>query len=150
MCLILGAKPDINFSVNYFSRFVNVSIDIHWPSTMNFYILVEPPDLSIAKFCWSRLGKWPTGLNPTTGYLFMAQGCAILWAKENSQRLICLQQKLSSEALWLQILLNEMKIKVNYPKIIFEGHQVCIQITKNPVKHKRINYFISSEKKSWS
>jgi len=45
-----------------------------------------------------------------------------------------------SEALWLNSLLNKIKIKLNGPIYIFEDNQGCISIANNPTCHKRTKH----------
>lgn len=144
-----GTRPDINFAVNYLSRFNNNYNQSHWNAVkriMRYLKATIDTKLTFTKknnntlFGYSD-ADWAGDISDrksTTGYVFCLSNGPISWSSKK-QPTIALStteaeyMAMSSavqEALWLTGLLSELYI-VNYPITIFGDNKGAIDLSRN-------------------
>lgn len=158
MYLMLGSRPDISFSVNYFSRYQDKNSIEVWTSlkrllrylkgTIDFELIYKRQNVfSITCYVDS---DWAGDLHDRksiSGYLIKLFGNCITWVtkKQNCITLSTTEAELVAlcsavqDCLWIKKILNDMKIQHNTLKI-YEDNQGCISILQNPENNRRVKH----------
>lgn len=158
MYLTQTTRPDLSFSVNFFSRFQSNPKEEHWSGlkrilryiqgTKDFGLLfvkgnVEEPLIAFADADWGN----SEDRKSTSGYLFNLFGNTVCWqtkrqhtvAQSSTEAEFVSLAMCASEFLWLKNLLSEFKIVNADTVTIFEDNQSCIHSLKR-WEHKRMKH----------
>lgn len=158
MYLMLGTRPDISFTLNYYSKFQDKATDEtfeHLKRVLRY--LKESSDL---KLIYKRQDKpelityvdanWGGDLNDRrsiTGFLLKVFDNTVSWTtrKQNCVTLSSTEAELTAlcsavcEGLWLRKLLLDLGIKVK-SLLLYEDNNGCISIIKNPENNRRVKH----------
>lgn len=158
MYLMLGSRPDICFTVNYFSRFQDKATDETWNHLKRVLrYLKGTKDIGL-KFrrgentdllCYvdADWGGDQNDRKSVTGFLFKVFGNSVIWVtrKQSCVSLSTAEAELVAlcaavcEGLWLKKLLKDFDIKFKN-MIFFEDNQSCIALAQNPANNKRVKH----------
>lgn len=160
MYLMLGTRPDICFSINYFSRYQDQASDETWSNIKRIlrYLKgtkgvglvykrhknIEPiltcfVDADWAGDCYDR--------KSVTGFVFKIYDSSFLWVtrKQNCVSLSTTEAELValctavSEVLYIKKLLSDFDLYITNINM-YEDNQGCIAIIKNPSNNKRVKH----------
>lgn len=158
MYIMLSTRPDLSYSINYFSRYQNCASDNHYnylkrilrylKSTLDYELnyvrnITAPALVGYADADW---GNDPDRRS-ITGYLFQVYGNTVSWVTRK-QPVVSLSSteaeyislcNATTEAIWLKRLLFDLGIETS-TITIYEDNQACISISKDPLYHKRIKH----------
>lgn len=173
MYLMLGSRPDLCYSVSYFSRFQDCAGLVHWNCLKRvlrylrgtaFYELVYTRNSNAVPLRGFVDSDWANDVDDrrsTSGFLFEVYGNPVCWTTRK-QGLVALStteaeyiaaSSAVSEALWLKKLFFDMELPLEMPIPIMEDNQGCLFIAKNPEtkrsKHVDVKYHMVREK-VWS
>lgn len=148
MYIMLGTRPDLCYSVNYFSQFQNCYNENHWQhlkhvlrylqETKNFglkFVKIKQY-LNVSAFVDADFANDENDRKSITGFLIKLGGNAIFW-KSKKQGIVTLSSceaeyvALShcvTECIYLSQLLKDLIENDVYPMIIYEDNQACIKI----------------------
>lgn len=159
MYLMLGTRPDISFSVNYFSRFQDKNSDEVWiglkrllrylkgTKSVNLVFSRNSDTLPIICYVDSDWGGDLSDRKSVTGFLIKIFGNTITWItrKQNCVALSSSEAELIAlctavcDCLFFKRLLFDMGLLVSWFKV-FEDNQGCISLIRNPENNKRIKH----------
>lgn len=158
MYLMLGSRPDICFSVNFFSRFQDKASDEAWnhlkrvlrylKNTVNVgleYKRNNNTDLHC--YVDSDWGGDTHDRKSVTGFVFKIFGNAVMWVtrKQNCVSLSTTEAELIAlctavcDGLWLKKLFLDLGIKFDQVTY-FEDNQGCLALIKNPTNNRRVKH----------
>lgn len=164
MYVMLGSRPDLCYSISYFSQFQNAHGKDHWHylknvlkylnRTRNFglkFVKENKSDIQIHTFVDSDYANDPNDRKSITGFLIKMNNNTILW-KTKKQNLVALSSTESEyvalcssimESLFINQILLEIFVK-NKPIVVHEDNQSCIRIAStlemNRSKHIDVKY----------
>lgn len=164
MFLCMGTRPDLNFSVNFFSRYQEWVEEIHYKHlkrtlrylqgtknlglTYKFNDQVQP----LTTFVDADFAADEYDRKSVSGYLIFVFGSAVMWAskkqvlvtRSSTEAEFVAADAAVCETLWFRKVLYELGIKLNQPTKIFEDNQGAIFMSKNPetkrTKHMDVKY----------
>lgn len=160
MFLAMVSRPDIMFSVNVVSRYLNCYNNTHWQAVKRiFRYLRGTADLGITyKGGESELklegysdADYASDLatrRSTTGYTFILAGGPVSWTSRR-QKLVTLSTTeaeyvaaaaAAKEAIWLRKLLSDLGCQCQSATTLFVDNQSAIRLTKNPEFHQRTKH----------
>ncbi|RVW94806.1 Retrovirus-related Pol polyprotein from transposon RE1 [Vitis vinifera] len=121
-------RPDIGFSVSVVSQFMNNPTEkTHDCCDQNIEIPQDDTGKGYCSFVWGNLVTWRSKKQSVVArssaeaeFRAMAQG-------------IC-------EGIWLNRLLEELRVPLKHPMVLYCDNQVAISIAKNPVHHDRTKH----------
>lgn len=164
MYLMLGSRPDLCFSVSYFSRFQDCAQTVHWNYLKRVlrylrgtasYELVYTRDANAQPLKGFVDSDWANDVDDrrsTSGFLFEVYGNTVSWTSRK-QGLVALSTTEAeyvaaasavSEALWLKKLFSDIEVPLKHATPILEDNQGCLFMAKNPEtkrsKHVDVKY----------
>lgn len=170
MFLMLGSRPDLSFSINYFRRFQSNYSDELWQSLKRILRYVKGTineGLVYKKSCNNIVltsyvdSDWASASHhrkSVSGYLSKINDIIVGWhtKKQNCVTLSTTEASLVAlctsvtEGLWLRKILIDLNCNID-SFCVFEDNQGCINILKNPennrrVKHIDVKYMFICEK----
>ncbi|KAK7576778.1 hypothetical protein V9T40_013064 [Parthenolecanium corni] len=160
-CLLyisICSRPDISFSVNYLSRFMNSFSDVHFnhlkriikylKQTINLKLTYNKANGDQVISC-NVDADWASDSNDRksiSGHVVKLFDNVILWSSKKQLSIalssteseyIALSTFIHDVLFWLIQLLNDFNIKISPPITIFEDNQPVINLTNNPINSKR-------------
>lgn len=173
MYLMLGSRPDISFSVNYYSRYQDKNVSEVWKGlkrlmrylkgTADVILKFERKTVDLEMTCYvdSDWGGDLQDRKSVSGYLIKVFGNTVLWVtrKQNCVSLSSTEAELVAlcsavqDCLYFKRLLQDLGIHFDRFKV-YEDNQGCIAIINNPENNRRIKHidlkynFISENVKS--
>lgn len=158
MYIMLGTRPDLSYSINFFSRYQNCASDNHYnylsrllrylKTTLNFELtysnnVTSVPLVGYADADWGN----ESDRRSVTGYLFKVYDNTVSWVSRK-QPTVSLSSteaeyvslcSATTEAIWLKRLLLDLGIETGIVNI-YEDNMPCIAISKDPMYHKRVKH----------
>lgn len=151
MYLMLGTRPDIAFAVNKMSRYQDKATDTHWSylksilryvnGTSDYKLIYrDDNDVPLSGFVDSDWANDKGDRKSTTGFLLHVYGNLVVWCSKK-QQLVTLSSteaeyvaacQAVQESIWVEKLLTNLDIELNYPIEIYEDNFGCVMISKNP------------------
>lgn len=159
MYLMLGSRPDLCFSINYFSRFQNCYSDQLWnylkhvlrylKGTIDYGLTYKKSNdnVNLIAYVDSDWGGDTKDRRSVSGYLFKMNDNIIQWStkKQTCVALSTTESELialcacTSEGLWLKKILVDLKCNIqNF--VVNEDNQGCISIIINPERNARVKH----------
>lgn len=158
MYLMLGSRPDICFSVNYFSRFQDKSSDKVWnhlKRVLRYLKLTVNVGLEYVRnnennFCCYVDADWGGDTHDrksVSGFVFKLFNNTLLWVtrKQTCVSLSTTEAELVAlcdavrDGLWLRKLISDLGVSFNNVTF-FEDNQGCLSLIKNPSNNKRVKH----------
>ncbi|KMQ85201.1 integrase core domain protein [Lasius niger] len=160
MFLAIVSRPDIAYSVNAFSKYLNNYDESHWLAVKRIVKYLKGTlDLGI------RYGSGKSLLQvvgysdadyandietrrSTTGYVFMLVNGPVTWSSQR-QKLVTLSTteakyvaaaSAAKEMIWLRKLLSDIGHGCSEATVLFIDNQSAIRLVKNPEFHKRTKH----------
>jgi len=164
MYLMLMTRPDIAFSVQWLSRFLQAPTVAHLNAakgllkylkgTMNLAIIYSYTvskslqTLQPVGYCDSNFAGNKVTSKSTYGYLFKLAGGPISWKSKRATTIALSTTEAETDALtetirelqWLKGLFEEIKISINPPLVIHYDNQGSISNASNPNLHSRTKH----------
>lgn len=159
MYLMLGSRPDISFSVNYFSRFQNENSEEVWvhmkrilrylKGSMDANLIFTRNANATALECFVD-ADWGGDVHDRksiSGYIIKIFGNTVSWVtrKQNCVALSTTEAELVAlcsavqDCMWFKKVVNDFRIVINSIKI-FEDNRGCICLIKNPENNRRVKH----------
>lgn len=159
MYLMLGTRPDICFSVNFFSRFQDKATNEIWvhlkrvlrylKSTINVGLEYyrNKTDVNLCCYVDADWGSDILDRKSVTGYTFKVFGNIVMWSTRKQAcvslstteaELVALSSSVC-DGLWLRKLFHDFDIQVN-TIIFYEDNQGCLALIKNPSNNRRVKH----------
>lgn len=151
MYLMLGTRPDLSFAVNKMSRYQENATDQHWSylksilryvrGTTDYKLIYSRDDDNpISAFADSDWANDREDRKSTTGYLIKVFGNVVVWSSKKQQQVTLSSTEAEyvaacaavQETLWIEKLLTDLDIEIDYPIEIYEDNFGCVMISKNP------------------
>jgi hypothetical protein len=152
-------RPDIAYSVNSLSRFVENPAPAHWTALKRVIRYLKGTrdeclsfnsgsELELVGYCDSDWSGNTDSRRSQTGYIFFLAGGAITW-KTKLQPTVALSTAEAEymalgaavqEAIYIRKILCDLNLKQAQPTLIFVDNQAAIHIAKNPVYHQRTKH----------
>lgn len=153
-------RPDISFSVNKVCQFMSKPLETHWiavkrilrylKGTISHGLHLRPiqtSSVNLFAYCDADWGSDPDDRRSTSGAcVFLGSNLISWWAKkqpvisrsstEAEYRSMALA---TSELLWVQSLLTELKVPFSTPKVLCDNMST-IALAHNPVLHSRTKH----------
>ena len=160
MFLASVSRPDIAYSVNYLSRFLNAYDRTHWNAakrvlsyvsgTINYGILYDGNGKygNVVGYSDSDFAGDILTRRSTSGFLFMLSYGPISWFSQR-QRMVTLStteseyvaaSEATKEAIWFISLMSEIGHSCASAINLFIDNQSAIRLIKNPEFHKRTKH----------
>lgn len=160
MYLAIVSRPDLAFSLNVVSRFLNKHDESHWQAlkrilkyligSIDFGILYQTceSDFCVSGFSDSDFAGDMDTRRSTSGFVFCLAGGAVTWASQR-QKIVTLSTTeaeyvaaatASKEAVWLRKLMKDLGCSNGNPICLFVDNQSAIKLVKNPEYHKRTKH----------
>jgi len=156
---LTNTRPDIAFSVQYLSQFLQAPTKSQWTATLHTlrYIKRDPSqglffnnshDFNLTAYCDSDWAQCPCTRRSVSGYFIMLGGSPLSW-KSKKQPTIALSsaeaeyrsmRTVTAELSWLTRLLSELQAPSILPVPLKCDSQAAIYIAKNPVFHERTKH----------
>ncbi|CAL0332892.1 unnamed protein product [Lupinus luteus] len=156
---LCNTRPDLIYGVGLVSRFMSNPKKSHMlaakrllryvKGTTDFGVLfplkLQKPELELTGYADSDFGGDLVERKSTSGYLFLLNGAAVSWCSKKQPVIAlsnCEAEYISSsyaacQAVWLEELIKEMKIKIRSPLQLKVDNISAISLSKNPVSHGR-------------
>lgn len=158
MYLMLGTRPDICFSVNFFSRFQDKATDEIWGylkrvlrylrgNTNVCLIYHRNQSKELCCYVDADWGNDTIDRKSITGFVFKLYNNTVMWCtrKQKCVSLSTTEAELIAlcssvcEGLWLRKLLFDFDINFNVITY-FEDNQGCIALIRNPCNNRRVKH----------
>lgn len=156
MYLMLGSRPDISFSVNYYSRYQDKNINEVWKGlkrllrylkgTIDVCLKFERKSNELEMTCYvdSDWGGDSNDRRSVSGYLIKFFGNTVLWVtrKQNCVSLSSTEAELIAlcsavqDCKYFKRLLKDFGIDIKNFKV-YEDNQGCIALINNPENNKK-------------
>ncbi len=155
----LGSRPDAAASIRAVSQFMQDPADSHWKAAKRILryfkgtkekgvVYEREPNFEVHAYCDS---DWASGVDDrksVTGYVVYAQGGPIIWKSKKQPtvaRSSCEAEYVAladtiSEALWVKMALEELKIVRKEPIKIYIDNQAAKNMAENPINHERTKH----------
>ena len=159
MYAMIGSRPDISYAVSKLSQFSSNPTQQHvkaakhvlryLAATKHYSLHYGISDETI--FFGHSDSDWAGDKNDrhsTTGYVFLLAGGATCWASRRQPTVALSSTEAeymavtdaSKHAIWLQTIFSDIGIDSDDPTPIHVDNQGCIDLTSNPVHHKRTKH----------
>lgn len=156
----MATRPDICYSVNYFSKFQSCYTEEHFAhlkriirylkGSINLKLTYRKTDLSLLSplecFCDADWASDQHDRKSVTGYLIRFLGNPVVWATKKQHCVTLSSTEAEYVALstfvhdilnWAVELINDFNVNVSYPINIFEDNVAVIKILDSPFSTKR-------------
>ena len=166
MYLMIGSRPDLAFAVSNVSRYMEKPTLQHWNAvkhifryirgTSNTYIkygfqsdsTTSLDTNSIISYCDADWAGDPDSCKSTTGFITFFNRAPISWnsrlqptvAKSSTEAEYIGLSSVCDEIIWLRQLFLDLDHPLTTPTIIYEDNQGAIDLSYNPVHHKRTKH----------
>lgn len=160
MFLAVVTRPDLAYSVNAVSKFLNNHNKSHWQAVKRIiaylintvdmgieYRAVEPR-IELSGYSDADFASDIETRRSRTGYAFCIANGIVTWSSQR-QKLVSMSTTESEyiaaataakEAVWLRTLLNGVGCKCDKPTTLYVDNQSAIRLIRNPEFHKRTKH----------
>ncbi|RVX21560.1 Retrovirus-related Pol polyprotein from transposon TNT 1-94 [Vitis vinifera] len=152
-------RPDISFSVSVVSQFMNNPTEKHMIAVIRIlrYLKMTPgkglffqrtTKKEIEIFSDADWAGSVTDRRSTSGYCSFVWGNLVTWrskkqsvvARSIAEAEFRAMAQGICEGIWLNRLLEELRVPLKYPMVLYCDNQAAISIAKNPVHHDRTKH----------
>ena len=152
-------RPDIGFSVSMVSRFMNNPTEKHMTAVTRIlrYLKMTPgkglffqrtTKKEIEIFSDADWAGSVTDRRSTSGYCSFVWGNLVTWlskkqlvvARSSAEAEFRAMAQGICERIWLNRLLEELRVPLKHPIVLYSDNQAPISIAKNPVHHDRTKH----------
>ena len=159
MYAMTASRPDISYAVSKLSQFASNPTQQHLKAAKHVLRYLSATKHYRLNYGFSDetnfLGHsdsdWAGDKNDrhsTTGYVFLLGGGAICWASRRQPTVALSSTEAeymavtdaSKQGIWLRTIFSDIGIDTNGPTPIHVDNQGCIDLTSNPVHHKRTKH----------
>ena len=160
---MIGTRPDIAYAVSTVSRFMERPSTQHWNCVKQIFRYIRGTSShfiqyqlsptttlvdSITTYCDADWAGDIDTCRSTTGYLTIFNGGPISWnsrlqptvAKSSTEAEYIGLSSACDEVIWLRQLLQDLDYILTIPTTIYEDNQGAIDLSYNPVHHKRTKH----------
>ncbi|RVW24010.1 Retrovirus-related Pol polyprotein from transposon RE2 [Vitis vinifera] len=149
-------RPDIGFSVSMVSQFMNNPTEKHMTAVIRIlrYLKMTPrkglffqrtTKIEIEIFSDADWAGSVTDRRSTSGYCSFVWGNLVTWrskkqsvvARSSAEAEFRAMTQGICEGIWLNRLLEELRVPLKHPMVLYCDNQAAISIAKNPVHHDR-------------
>ncbi|RVW78478.1 Retrovirus-related Pol polyprotein from transposon TNT 1-94 [Vitis vinifera] len=152
-------RPDIGFSVSVVSQFMNNPTEKHMTAVIRIlrYLKMTPgkglffqrtTKKEIEIFSDADWAGSMTDRRSTSGYCSFVWGNLVTWrskkqsvvARSSAEAEFHAMAQGICEGIWLNRLLEELRVPLKHPMVLYYDNQAAISIAKNPVHHDRTKH----------
>ncbi|RVX01052.1 Retrovirus-related Pol polyprotein from transposon TNT 1-94 [Vitis vinifera] len=152
-------RPDIGFSVSVVSQFMNNPTEKHMTAVIRIlrYLKMTPgkglffqrtTNKEIEIFSDADWAGSVTDRRSTSGYCSFVWGNLVTWrskkqsvvARSSAEAEFRAMAQGICEGIWLNRLLEELRVPLKHPMVLYCDNQAAISIAKNPVHHDRTKH----------
>ena len=152
-------RPDIGFSVSVVSQFMNNPTEKHMTAVIRIlrYLKMTPgkglffqrtTKKEIEIFSDADWAGSVTDRRSTSGYFSFVWGNLVTWrskkqsvvARSSAEAEFRAMAQGICEGIWLNRLLEELRVPLKHPMVLYCDNQAAISIAKNPVHHDRTKH----------
>ncbi|RVX20036.1 Retrovirus-related Pol polyprotein from transposon RE2 [Vitis vinifera] len=152
-------RPDIGFSVSVVSQFMNNPTEKHMTAVIRIlrYLKMTPgkglffqrtTKKEIEIFSDADWAGSVTDRRSTSGYCSFVWGNLVTWrskkqsvvARSSAETEFRAMTQGICEGIWLNRLLEELRVPLKHPMVLYCDNQAAISIAKNPVHHDRTKH----------
>jgi hypothetical protein len=150
-------RPDISFAVSMVSRFMSNPKEIHWKAakrilrymrgTIGYGLIYRSTkDFRLIGYTNSDWAGCMDDRKSTSGYSFSMGSAAVAWSTKKQPTVSLSTTKAeykattTCEAVWLSRILEDLHEQQEQPIQLICDNQSAIQMTKNPVFHKKTKH----------
>ncbi|XP_038717641.1 uncharacterized mitochondrial protein AtMg00810-like [Tripterygium wilfordii] len=152
-------RPDITYSVNTLSRFMQKPTDVHLIAAHRILKYIKGTlgqglyysatnNLQVEAFCDSDWASCMDTRRSVTGFCIKIGDSLVSWkskkqktvSRSSSEAEYRAMASATSELAWMQNLFHELQIKLKQPMRLFCDNQAAIHIATNPVFHERTKH----------
>ncbi|RVX15883.1 Retrovirus-related Pol polyprotein from transposon TNT 1-94 [Vitis vinifera] len=152
-------RPDIGFSVSVVSQFMNNPTEKHMTAVIRIlrYLKMTPgkglffqrtTKKEIEIFSDADWAGSVTDRRSTSGYCSFVWGNLVTWrskkqsvvARSSAEAEFRAMAQGICEGIWLNRLLEELRVPLKHPMVLYCDNQAAISIAKNPVHHDRTKH----------
>lgn len=157
MYLMIGSRPELAFSIQDVSRFLNAYAKPHWEAVKQIIKYVKGTtahglefsgsDVRLSAYSDSDYAADEDERKSVSGYVTFIGNCAVTWSSRK-QRIVAQSTAeaeyialahCTREVLFIRQLLSELGYEQEETSI-FEDNQACIAIAENPTQHSRTKH----------
>lgn len=163
MYLMLGTRPDLCYAISKLSRYQDCYDEVHFTylkavlrylkgTVDDCLTYIGSSDDVLIGYVDSDWAFDQEDRKSTTGFLIKVFGNSVMWcskkqgliAGSSTEAEYVAAYSSIQEALWIEKVLNDLKINVEHPNTIYEDNSRCIQMSKNSetkrTKHIEVKY----------
>ncbi|WJZ81633.1 hypothetical protein VitviT2T_001466 [Vitis vinifera] len=152
-------RPDIGFSVSVVSQFMNNPTEKHMTAVIRIlrYLKMTPGKGLFFQRTTKKENEifsdadWAgsvTDRRSTSGYCSFVWGNLVTWRSKKQSVVACSSTEAEframaqgiCEGIWLNRLLEELRVPLKHPMVLYCNNQAAISIAKNPVHHDRTKH----------
>ncbi|RVW88342.1 Retrovirus-related Pol polyprotein from transposon TNT 1-94 [Vitis vinifera] len=152
-------RPDIGFSVSVVSQFMNNPTEKHMTAVIRILRYLKmtsgkglffqrTTNKEIEIFSDADWAGSVTDRRSTSGYCSFVWGNLVTWrskkqsvvARSSAEAEFRAMAQGICEGIWLNRLLEELRVPLKHPMVLYCNNQVAISIAKNPVHHDRTKH----------
>ncbi|KAL5574239.1 hypothetical protein UlMin_023836 [Ulmus minor] len=152
-------RPEIAYCVNRVCQFMQKPLDHHWKAVKRIlrYLkgtadegitLRKTNNLSLIGYCDADWGNDLDNRRSTTGYCIFLGDSLISWSskkqsvvsRSTTEAEYCSLVNATSEVVWLQSLLSELRIDVKTAPVLWCDNTSTISLSANPILHSRTKH----------
>ncbi|KAM6582045.1 hypothetical protein CsatB_009047 [Cannabis sativa] len=152
-------RPDIAFSVNKVSQFMQNPLESHWiavkrilrylAGTLDYGLhLQRSTNYDITAFCDADWASDPDDRRSTTGYCVLFGNNLVAWKSKKQQTISRSSTEAEfrslaavvTEITWLQSLLTELRISLSTPPTVWCDNLSTVMLAANPILHARTKH----------
>jgi hypothetical protein len=157
---LLKTRADLTYAITETSRFLDNPGQPHWLAAKRILRYLKGTkerkltynqtdgNIELIGYADATWGDDVDDRRSTTGYVFFLNGDAVTWKtrKQPTPALSSAEAEYMStsaatqEAIWLRSLLSDMKSEQSQPTKLFNDNKGCVDMSKNPVNHKRTKH----------
>ena len=158
MYAAICTRPDIMYAVIKLSQFMSNPSETHFKIVKLLLRYLNGSKLACIKYSYDQLNlqgysdsDWAEDKNDrksTSGNCFTLANAVIAWGSKKQTTVACSSVEAEymaiteaiKQALWYEMFMNELGIKYNHPMIVNVDSQGAMQLTTNPIYHKRTKH----------